>query len=181
MARIFIALTPKKDLNDQIISLKKELKNNLLSNAEISWQKNDDHHVTLNFIGSMEPEQIEEMFEGLSQINFMNHLEINLDSVSFFPHEDSQLLVALVKPTNQLLKLYERVDEVVTRIGFGSDLKTYKPHITLGRFKNKNRSQYLFEEFQEMNISSRINKIDIYESEFDRGRTVYELLKSFDF
>ena len=181
MARIFIALTPKKDLNDQIISLKKELKNNLLSNAEISWQKNDDHHVTLNFIGSMEPEQIEEMFEGLSQINFMNHLEINLDSVSFFPHEDSQLLVALVKPTNQLLKLYERVDEVVTRIGFGSDLKTYKPHITLGRFKNKNRSQYLFEEFQEMNISSRINKIDIYESEFDRGRTAYELLKSFDF
>ena len=36
MARIFLALTPDKDLNDHIIELKKELKNSLLSDAEIS-------------------------------------------------------------------------------------------------------------------------------------------------
>ena len=48
MARIFLALTPDKDLNDQIIELKKDLKNNILSEAEISWQKNSDHHLTLN-------------------------------------------------------------------------------------------------------------------------------------
>ena len=53
MARIFLALTPDKDLNDQIIELKKDLKNNVLSEADISWQKNSDHHLTLNFVGSM--------------------------------------------------------------------------------------------------------------------------------
>ena len=61
MARIFLALTPDKDLNDHIIELKKELKNSLLSDAEISWQKNSDHHLTVNFVGSIEPEHIEEM------------------------------------------------------------------------------------------------------------------------
>lgn len=181
MARIFLALTPNKDLNDQIIELKKELKNTVLSEADINWQKNSDHHLTINFVGAMEPEQIEEMYVGIEQINFMNHLQIDLSAVSFFPNEESQLLVALARPTNQLQKIFERVDEVVTRIGFGSSLKTYRPHITLGRFKDKSRPQYSFEEFSEINISSRINMLDVYESEFDQGRTNYSLLKSFEF
>ena len=181
MARIFLALTPNKDLNDQIIELKKELKNTVLSEADINWQKNSDHHLTINFVGAMEPEQIEEMYVGIEQINFMSHLQIDLSAVSFFPNEESQLLVALARPTNQLQKIFERVDEVVTRIGFGSSLKTYRPHITLGRFKDKSRPQYTFEEFSEINISSRINMLDVYESEFDQGRTKYSLLKSFEF
>ena len=181
MARIFLALTPNKDLNDQIIELKKELKNTVLSEADINWQKNSDHHLTINFVGSMEPEQLEEMYVGIEQINFMSHLQIDLSAVSFFPNEESQLLVALARPTNQFQKIFERVDEVVTRIGFGSSLKTYRPHITLGRFKDKSRPQYSFEEFSEINISSRINMLDVYESEFDQGRTNYSLLKSFEF
>ena len=181
MARIFLALTPNKDLNDQIIELKKELKNTVLSEADINWQKNSDHHLTINFVGAMEPEQIEEMYVGIEQINFMSHLQIDLSAVSFFPNEESQLLVALARPTNQLQKIFERVDEVVTRIGFGSSLKTYRPHITLGRFKDKSRPQYTFEEFSEINISSRINMLDVYESEFDQGRTNFSLLKSFEF
>ena len=181
MARIFLALTPNKDLNDQIIELKKELKNTVLSEADINWQKNSDHHLTINFVGAMEPEQIEEMYVGIEQINFMSHLQIDLSAVSFFPNEESQLLVALARPTNQLQKIFERVDEVVTRIGFGSSLKTYRPHITLGRFKDKSRPQYSFEEFSEINISSRINMLDVYESEFDQGRTNYSLLKRFEF
>ena len=86
MARIFLALTPNKELNDQIIELKKELKNTLLSDAEITWQKNNDHHLTVNFVGSMEPEQIEEMYTGLTGINFMNNLEVNITSIAFFPN-----------------------------------------------------------------------------------------------
>ena len=86
MARIFLALTPTKDLNDQIIQLKKDLKNTLLLASNISWQKNSNHHVTLNFVGSMEPEQIEEMYAGINKINFMSHLQIEISSVWFFPN-----------------------------------------------------------------------------------------------
>ena len=61
MARIFLALSVDKDLNDQIIEIKKELKANLLKDANISWQKNDHHHLTVYFVGEMEPEQITQM------------------------------------------------------------------------------------------------------------------------
>ena len=109
MARIFLALTPDKGLNDQIIELKKDLKNSVLSDADITWQRNNDHHITVNFVGSMEPEQIEEMYTGLSTVSFMSNLDISISSVAFFPNEDSQSLVALIKSTNQLQKNFERI------------------------------------------------------------------------
>ena len=68
MARVFIALTPVKELNDKIIEIKKHLKTGLLKDHIISWQNNNSHHITLNFIGSMEPEQIDEMFINLEKI-----------------------------------------------------------------------------------------------------------------
>ena len=181
MARIFLALTPNKELNDQIIELKKELKNTVLSDAEITWQKNNDHHLTVNFVGSMEPEQIEEMYTGLTGINFMNNLEVNITSIAFFPNEDSQLLVAVIKTSNALQNVFNKVDEIVTRIGFGSSLKNFRPHITLGRFKDKTRPTYTFEKFEELSLSSKINSLDVYESEFDKGKTSYSLLKNFEF
>jgi len=181
MARIFLALTPDKELNDQIIELKKNLKTSVLSDADISWQKNSDHHITLNFVGEMEPEQIEEMYVGISDLNFLSNLNISLSSVSFFPNEDSQLLAVIIKPTNQLQKAFEKIDEVVTKIGFGSSLKNYRPHITLGRFKDKSRPDFTFEDFSELSIDSKIYALDVYESEFDQGKTQYTCLKTFDF
>ena len=72
MARIFLALTLEKDLNDQIISIKKELKSDVLKDINISWQRNDYHHLTVYFAGEMEPEQISQMNESLSTINLKN-------------------------------------------------------------------------------------------------------------
>ncbi|GIR87241.1 MAG: hypothetical protein CM15mP86_07000 [Gammaproteobacteria bacterium] len=60
-------------------------------------------------------------------------------------------------------------------------MKAYRPHVTLGRFKDKTRPQYSFEEYEEINISSRVNCIDVYESEFDKGKTNFNLLRSFEF
>ena len=67
MSRIFIALTPQSDFNLLISTLKKDQKKYLYKDSKISWSKNDQHHITVNFIGTMEPEQKEEMFGALNQ------------------------------------------------------------------------------------------------------------------
>ena len=148
MARIFLALTLDKDLNDQIIEIKKELKSNLLKDANISWQLNDHHHLTVYFVGEMEPEQISDMNEELSKINLSSFpRSIQINNISFFPNETSQVLAAIVKSNSHLQNLHEVVEKIVVNIGLGFDLKVYNPHITLGRFKEKERPQYIFESF----------------------------------
>ena len=181
MARIFLALTLEKDLNDQIIDIKKDLKVNLLKDANISWQRNDNHHLTVYFVGEMEPEQITQMNESLEDINLTAiSRSIELTSISYFPNENSQVLSALVKPNSHLQTLHEEVEKIAVNIGLGSDLKNYRPHITLGRFKEKDRPQYEFEVF-ETPLKGKVKQLDTFESEFNKGKTEYTLLKSLEF
>ena len=181
MARIFLALTLERDLNDQIIGIKKELKSGLLKDANISWQRNNHHHLTIYFVGAMEPEQITQMKGDLAVINLTGiSRTIELTAISFFPNESSQVLSALVKPNSHLKTLHEEIERIIVNIGLGSELKAYKPHITLGRFKDKDRPQYEFEVFEEP-IKGKAKKLDVFESEFNKGKTEYTLVDSFKF
>ena len=180
MARIFLALTLEKDFNDQIIEIKKELKANLLKDANIAWLRNDQHHLTVRFVGEMEPEQISQMNEDLTEINLTDFSKsIDVSAISFFPNESSQVLSALVKPSSHLLSLREAVEKIVVNIGFGSGLKAYKPHITLGRFKERSRPQYEFEIFEE-SLKGKIKQLNVFQSELNKGKTEYTLLKSLE-
>ena len=83
MASIFIALTPVKDLNNQLIKIKKDLKSKLLKNQNVSWQNNTNHHITLKFIGSMEPEQIEELYQNLEKItSARSQISVEIKTIS---------------------------------------------------------------------------------------------------
>jgi len=72
------------------------------------------------------------------------------------------------------------VEEIVARIGFGMRLKSFKPHITLARFKEKTRPFTEIIGFDEP-IESVIRSLDVYKSVFESGQTSYTLIKSFRF
>tara|TARA_B100000029_G_scaffold499771_1_gene570610 strand:+ start:1178 stop:1723 length:546 start_codon:yes stop_codon:yes gene_type:complete len=178
MSRIFIALTPNPDFNEVISSLKEEQKKLLIKNHKVTWSNNNQHHITVNFIGSMEPEQKEEMFHLFSKRTPFKNLPIEINNLSYFPNENGQVLVANTVLSPRLQKLYNEVEEVVARIGFGMALRSYKPHITLARFKDKSRP---FSELIAIDeeISSIITSLDIYESTFHSGKTKHTLIKSY--
>jgi 2'-5' RNA ligase len=181
MARIFLALTLEKGINDQIIEIKKDLKSNLLKDVNISWQRNDQHHLTVYFVGEMEPEQISQMNEDLCELNLTGFSRtIDITKISFFPNESSQVLSAIVKPDLHLNNLYQEVEKIVVNIGFGSELKAYKPHITLGRFKDIDRPQYEFRIFDEP-LKGKVKQLNIFKSEFDKGKTKFTPLESLEF
>ena len=178
MSRIFIALTPNPEFNKIICELKEDQKKFLIRNHKVNWSKDNQHHITINFIGSMEPEQKEEMFNILDSRPPFKSLPIEINNLSYFPNENGQVLVANISLTPRLQKLYDQVEEVVARIGFGMALRSYKPHITLARFKEKNRpfSELLL---LEEPISFACNSLDVYESSFKGGKTIHSLIKSY--
>ena len=110
--------------------------------------------------------------------HFSNVIEIT--DISFYPNEDSQVLVALVRSSSQINSLHKEVENIIVNIGLGTDLKAYKPHITLGRFKEKKRPQYELEILEET-LKGKIKQIGVFESEFNKGKTDYILLRSFEF
>jgi len=180
MSRIFIALTPNPEFNKVICQLKEDQKKFLIRNHKVNWSKDNQHHITINFIGSMEPEQREEMFTDLENRSVFKNLPVEIDSISYFPNESGQVLVANITLTSRLQKLFNEVERVVARIGFGMALRTFRPHITLARFKDKNRPFQQIIELEEP-LNSVIEKLDVYESSFRSGKTLHTLIKTYSF
>ena len=119
--------------------------------------------------------------EGLKKINLTGFSRsINLTAISFFPNESSQVLAVLVQPDSHLNYLHEEIEKTAVNIGCGSELKAYRPHITLGRFKEKDRPQYEFGVFQEP-LKGKVKQLDVLESEFNKGKTEYRVLESLEF
>ena len=130
MSRIFIGLTPDSEFNQKIIDLKIRQKEHQNKAYKISWVPNNNHHITVNFVGSMEPEQIDEMKEllkGLSES--LSDVPIEVDRVTYFPNENGQVIIATINLNKSLQRLYDKVEEVVANVGFGMSLRSYKPHI----------------------------------------------------
>ena len=180
MYRIFIALTPKPEFNKIICELKEDQKKFLIRNHKVNWCKDNQHHITLNFIGSMEPEQKEEMFDNLENRSSFQNLPVGIDSLSYFPNENGQVLVANIALTPRLQKLFDEVEGVVARIGFGMALRTFRPHISLARFKDKNRPFSKLIELEEP-VNSVIEALDVYESSFKSGKTLHTLIQTYNF
>jgi len=179
MSKIFIALTPKPDFNKVICDLKEDQKKFLIKNHKVNWSKDNQHHITINFIGSMEPEQKEEMFDNLKNKSTFTNLPVEIDSLSYFPNENGQVLVANIALTPRLQKLFDEIEKVVARIGFGMALRTFRPHITLARFKEKNRPFSQIIELEEP-INSMIEALGVYESSFKSGKTSHTLIQKYN-
>ena len=180
MSRIFIALTPKPEFNKVICELKEDQKKFLIRNHKVNWSKDNQHHLTINFIGSMEPEQKEEMFAILDSRPAFKNLPIEIDTLSYYPNENGQVLVVNIDLSPRLQKLFDEIGRVVARIGFGMALRTFRPHITLARFKDKNRpfSQIIGLEDP---VNSVIEALDVYESSFESGKTLHTLIQTYNF
>ena len=179
MSRIFIALTPKDLFNKDILVLKENQKKLIQKGVNVNWTNSINHHITLNFVGSMEPEQQEEMFESLEVLSSLNEIPIELTHLSYFPNENGQVLVANINLSKKLKKIFDKVEEIVARIGFGMTLKTFRPHITLARFKEKNRPFSELVQLEEPIIHS-VNTLDVYKSDFDSGKTIHSLIKQYN-
>jgi len=179
MSRIFIGLTPDSEFNQKIIDLKIKQKELLNKAYKISWVPNNNHHITVNFLGKMEPEQLSELKSSLNDLSdIINDIPIEIDGISYFPNENGQVLIATINLNKSLKRLHEKVEEAVANVGFGMSLRTYKPHISLARFKDKNRP---FSDLVVLDspIKAFISNLDVYESDLEAGKSKYNLLESY--
>ncbi len=131
---------PIKDgLNGLIQALKREP---ALRAARVSWVKRENLHVTLKFLGEVAPDQVEELhlaaeaaWEGFKPFS----LELNLLGAFPNPQRPRVIWVGSSAPPQEIIRLYERLEEELEPLGFPPEGKPYTPHVTLGRVKGGTR------------------------------------------
>ncbi|MDP3043725.1 MAG: RNA 2',3'-cyclic phosphodiesterase [bacterium] len=161
--RLFIALNLPEKIKKEIVEFTDKLaKNN--KNKPIKWVMGDGLHITLHFLGyadGMLEEQVNPvrkggalkttLFENVGLSNGVKlamqslsgkfgELKFSLGKISAFPNLMNPRIIFLeCEQTNgkSVFKLQELLGEKLTQLGIVVDERLWKPHITLGRVKER--------------------------------------------
>ena len=141
--RVFIALDlppqAKEALNRTICALRQEISNG------VRWVDPSGIHLTLKFLGNIQPTLTEQVFEAMTQAAKCNNpgsndsgaFRLSLSQLGVFPdtRRPRVLWAGIQGDLAALAGLQVRVEEASDRIGFALEQRPYRPHLTLGRVR----------------------------------------------
>ena len=136
--RVFIALSIPQSAKSVLGTVVQHLVGQV--SGEVRWVNLDGIHLTLKFLGNVNPAQIEGVAEAMRQAPLgASSLRILLSGLGMFPNEERPRVIwaGVQGDLNSLGKLQARIDDEVSRLGFSRERRPFSPHLTLGRVRDK--------------------------------------------
>ena len=128
--RLFIAIDIPKEIKDYLCGIQQKIVD---SKNKIRLVNKDNMHLTLKFLGEVQPDKAEILNKNLKETPF-KPFSVNLDSIGVFPSEDYIRVVWVgLKPEEPVLELQKNIDESLKQL-FKKE-KDFKPHLTIARVK----------------------------------------------
>jgi len=136
LMRTFIAIGLPGPIKTELAKLQNELRR---AQADVSWTKPENLHLTLRFLGEVE----EGRLEALKRVCAESAAEfapftLRLNGTGVFPNfrQPRVLWAGLAGEIDAAARLQRRLEEGVVSLGFGPEDKPFKPHLTVGRVKS---------------------------------------------
>jgi len=112
--------------------------------AQISWVKPANIHLTIKFLGDVEVSRIETVRRAVERATAsVSAFDIEVGSAGCFPDARNVrvLWVGLSRVPEVLSDLHLRIEDELARDGFPRESKRFSPHLTIGRARNPNRAR----------------------------------------
>jgi RNA 2',3'-cyclic 3'-phosphodiesterase len=178
--RTFIAV--KIEPRHSLVQLMHQLKK-AFSEESIKWVAENNFHLTLKFLGSTSPQQVNEIKAVLQNIGrFFPAFHFDLKGIGYFKRKGQPRVLFIKIEKDALLKqLAAEIDTQVSLLGFEKENRPFNPHLTLGRIKflkNKSRFYSITEKYSSKHIlQTTIHEIILYQSILKPEGAHYEPLE----
>lgn len=180
--RIFIALNLSPEIKRIIIDSTQPLK----KLTEIKWVKEENLHITLNFLGELSKTELDNFLAILpSQVQTFKPFKIILHKLIFLPNYQSPRVIALgLKVNKKIQKLHKSIQNKINELRLTSQgWKDFQSHITLGRISEpKVKIPDNLVELVNKKIPPQevlVNSLNVMQSYLESMGPTYEVLKSF--
>jgi RNA 2',3'-cyclic 3'-phosphodiesterase len=98
------------------------------------WIEPSDYHVTLRFIGDIEPRLADDVVDALDGLR-ARPVRVEFTSLDAFGGEKPHAVVARVKTSEALLELQSEQERRLRRLGLPPEPRKFTPHVTLARLR----------------------------------------------
>ncbi len=180
MIRAFIAVEIDPQTVRQISAVVGDLKPRI---PGIRWVRPTNFHLTLKFLGDIEENKIEPIVQALEAALYpFPRFTINAKDLGVFPDLKRPRVLWVGLEGKELLELASKVERALCPLGFGPENKAFKPHLTVGRWRQFDRSSRKFveelERWQGHEFGeSTVAEVIFFQSELKREGAVYHPLK----
>ncbi len=127
MPRLFTALQIPDDVADALALTRGGL-------FGARWLDPEDYHITLRFIGDIEPRLADEVADALGQVS-RSRVTIAFEGLGWFGGDKPRAIVAKVKPTPELSELAADHERRLRRLGLPPETRNFTPHVTIARVR----------------------------------------------
>lgn len=136
--RAFVALAFAPAVREELARAMGELREALPPDV-VRWVPPQNLHLTLSFLGDIDPETVAPVLESLEcSLSDFAAFDATLGAVRLFPSATrARVVAARIEPAAPVLALAAAVEAATTRCGFAPEAWRFRPHITLGRFRGR--------------------------------------------
>ena len=188
--RSFVAMPIPAEIRRRLVEVENDL---MPAKAGVKWVSEDNFHVTLKFLGYVEPERLEAVARGVeAAVRGIGPFEVELAEVGAFPKitRPSVVWVGVTRGAQEMISLANRVDGEMAKIGFERETRPFSPHITLGRVKspkdrggppeNLDKLKELIERHQNREVGSYgVEQVNIMKSDLRITGPIYSEISNF--
>ncbi|MCE7028581.1 RNA 2',3'-cyclic phosphodiesterase [Jiella avicenniae] len=128
MPRLFTALEIPQDVAVSLSLLRGGL-------PSARWIEPENYHLTLRFVGDVEPRLADEFVAALDRIE-RRGFRLTLSGLGAFGNKKPHSVHAEVAASPDLNALQAEIDRACKRLGLPADQRKFVPHVTLARLKN---------------------------------------------
>lgn len=134
--RLFIAIPLPYGVKGQLSELTQPI-------SGIRWQDYKQLHITLKFLGETEARQADELITALTSVRQTSFC-FTINGFGYFPPGNHpRVLWAGVDNETPIINLQQSVEDKCVKVGFETESRSYKPHITLGKVKGASKNDVM--------------------------------------
>ena len=180
MIRSFIAIDFPEETRKALEDIQKKLKQ---YGAGVRWVKPGSIHLTLKFLGNIHAAQVEDIARAVAQeIRDQAPITLRPAGLGAFPslRKPRVIWIGMEGEVQRLTGIQVRVDSALEPLGFVREKRGFRPHLTIGRVKDRRRLQSLIDAMAELEIpkfdSFDVTEIILYKSDLRPTGAIYTKL-----
>lgn len=143
VVRAFIAIDLSPSIRSSIQHFQAQLQSHL-HDAPVRWVPVGNIHLTLKFLGDIQPEQADPILRMLAEVATPTPVfDIKIRGFGFFPNDKRPrvLWIGVNQSGSQLTRLQEEIEQALLALNFEKEHRRFHPHLTLGRVKKSAQSE----------------------------------------
>ncbi|MGD8380862.1 MAG: RNA 2',3'-cyclic phosphodiesterase [Syntrophobacterales bacterium] len=180
MIRSFIAIDLPEAIRQTLGAVQENLKQ---SSTAVRWVKPTSIHLTLRFLGNIHSDQVDDIALAVAQeIRDYPPITLRPAGLGAFPNlkKPRVIWVGMEGEVQRLKEIQARVENALEPLGFAREKRGFRPHLTIGRVKDRRRLQSLVDAVATLDMepfnSFDADEIILYKSDLRPTGAIYTKL-----